>query len=58
MIYDQYDMLFLCFEHELALPHIYAVAYGIGRDLHTFAGVVELCSFFLYEFPLSNNQSS
>lgn len=46
MIYDQYDMLFLCFEHELALPHIYAVAYGIGRDLHTFAGVVELCSFF------------
>lgn len=57
MISDQYTVLFLCFEHKLVLPHVYAVAYGIGRDLHTFAGVVELCSF-LYEFPLSNNQSS
>lgn len=29
---------------------MYTVAYGIGRDLHTFAGVVELC-FFCMNFP-------
>lgn len=59
MIYNQYTMSFLCFECNLVLTYIYAVTiYGIGRDLHTFAVVAKLCFIFLYEFPLSNNQSS
>lgn len=55
VIYNQY-VLFLCFEHKLVLPHIYAVAYGIGRDLHMFAGVVELCSFFVWISPQQQSE--
>lgn len=51
MIYNQYTMSFLCFESNLVLAYIYAVTYGIGRDLHAFAGVVELCFIFCMNFP-------
>lgn len=51
MTYTQYTLLFLCFGRNVVLTYIYAVAFGIGRDLHTFAGVVELCFIFCMNFP-------
>lgn len=56
--YRKYDIrsirhvIFVFWTRAGASSHtVYAVAYGIGRDLHTFAGVVELCSFFCMNFP-------